>query len=68
MRTVRDDEAEDDDEEEYVVDLIEPTRRVRGKAKLVDPELRVVDARSRRALVDRLKFGTLQKPRWRDPR
>eukprot|EP00439_Symbiodinium_sp_Y106_P027774 s2669_g3.t1 len=63
MRTVRDDEAEDDDEEEYVVDLIEPTRRVRTKTRLADPELRAVDARSRKALVDRLLASEI----WESP-
>ena len=30
MRSVRDDEVDEDGDEEYVVDLIEPTKRVRG--------------------------------------
>ena len=41
MRTVRDDEMELE-EEEHVVDLIDPTRRARGKTKLSDPELRAI--------------------------
>ena len=71
MRTVRDDEVEDDDEEEYVVDLMEPTRRVRGKNKLADPELRVADARSRKTLVDKLLASSIWealKLESRDPR
>ena len=55
MRTVRDDEIEEDeDSEEHVVDLIEPERRVRGKTKLTDPEVRAFTVESRRNLVERL--------------
>ncbi|CAE7741202.1 unnamed protein product [Symbiodinium microadriaticum] len=53
MRTVRDDEVEFEDEE-HIVDLIEPTRRVRGKAKLSDPELRAIRKQERSALVREL--------------
>ncbi|CAE7240501.1 unnamed protein product [Symbiodinium sp. CCMP2592] len=63
MRTVRDDEVEDEDDEEFVVDLVEPTRRLRRKIKLVDPEVRAVDARSRKALVEKL----LASPIWSSP-
>ena len=55
MRTVRDDEIEEDeDSEEHAVDLIEPERRVRGKTKLTDPEVRAFTVESRRNLVERL--------------
>ncbi|CAE7391000.1 PIP5K4, partial [Symbiodinium necroappetens] len=53
MRTVRDDEMELE-EEEHVVDLIDPTRRVRGKTKLSDPELRAIRKQERTVLVKEL--------------
>ena len=62
MRTVRDDEA-NDDEEEYVVDLIEPTRRVKGKTKLGDPELRAFNSQDRQVLVDKLLASKI----WETP-
>ncbi|CAE7553512.1 GIP [Symbiodinium sp. CCMP2592] len=63
MRTVRDDEVEDEDEEEFVVDLVEPTRRLRMKTKLTDPEVRAMDAKCRKTLVDKL----LASPIWSSP-
>ena len=45
MRIMRDEEYEEqaeDDEGEYVVDHVEPGRRVRGKTTLRDPEVRAV--------------------------
>ncbi|CAE7215856.1 GIP [Symbiodinium sp. CCMP2592] len=63
MRTVRDDEVEDDEEEEFVVDLVEPTRRLRMKTKLTDPEVRAMDAKCRKTLVDKL----LASPIWSSP-
>ncbi|CAE7191630.1 unnamed protein product [Symbiodinium sp. KB8] len=64
MRTVRDDEMELE-EEEHIVDLIEPTRRLRGKVKvkLSDPELRAIRKQERRALVDEL----LESKIWDSP-
>ena len=50
---------------------MEPTRRVRGKNKLADPELRVADARSRKTLVDKLLASSIWealKLESRDPR
>ncbi|CAE7605330.1 unnamed protein product [Symbiodinium sp. CCMP2592] len=63
MRTVRDDEVEDEDDEEFVVDLVEPTRRLRRKTKLADPEVRALDARSRKALVEKLLASSI----WESP-
>ncbi|CAE7459357.1 unnamed protein product, partial [Symbiodinium sp. CCMP2456] len=60
MRTVRDDEIDEEDEAEHVVDLIEPTRRVRSKTKLSDPEIHAMKVGERRALVDKL----LASPMW----
>ena len=60
MRTVRDDEVDEEDEAEHVVDLIEPTRRVRSKTKLGDPEIHAMKVGERRVLVDRL----LASPIW----
>ena len=55
MRTVRDDEIEEDeDSEEHVVDLIEPERRLRGKTRLTDPEMRALTVESRKDLMERL--------------
>ncbi|CAE7422676.1 GIP [Symbiodinium sp. CCMP2456] len=54
MRTVRDDEVEDEDEAEHVIDLVEPTRRIRRKTKLPDPEIHSLRTDARRALVNRL--------------
>ncbi|CAE7261345.1 unnamed protein product, partial [Symbiodinium sp. CCMP2456] len=54
MRTVRDDEVEDEDEAEHVIDLVEPTRRIRRKTKLPDPEIHSLRADARKALVKRL--------------
>ncbi|CAE7404103.1 GIP [Symbiodinium sp. CCMP2592] len=63
MRTVRDDEVEDEDDEEFVVDLVEPTRRLRRKTKLADPELRALDVKGRKALVERLLASSI----WESP-
>ncbi|CAE7228572.1 unnamed protein product, partial [Symbiodinium sp. CCMP2456] len=60
MRTVRDDEVDEEDEAEHVVDLIEPTRRVRSKTKLSDPEIHAMKVGERRVLVDKL----LASPIW----
>ncbi|CAE7228392.1 unnamed protein product [Symbiodinium sp. CCMP2456] len=54
MRTVRDDEVEDEDDAEHVIDLVEPTRRIRRKTKLPDPEIHSLRTDARRALVNRL--------------
>ena len=55
MRTVRDDEIEEDeDSEEHVVDLIEPERRLRRKNRLTDPEMRAFMVESRKDLVEKL--------------
>ena len=62
MRTVRDDEVEFEDEE-HVVDLIEPTKRVRGKTKLSDPEMRAIRKQERNALVKEL----LESKIWDSP-
>ncbi|CAE7947550.1 RE1, partial [Symbiodinium sp. KB8] len=62
MRTVRDDEVEFEDEE-HVVDLIEPTKRVRGKTKLSDPEVRAIRKQERNALVKEL----LESKIWDSP-
>ena len=62
MRTVRDDEVEFEDEE-HVVDLIEPTRRMRGKTKLSDPELRAIRKQERAVLVKEL----LESKIWDSP-
>ncbi|CAE7883689.1 unnamed protein product, partial [Symbiodinium necroappetens] len=61
-RTVRDDEMEME-EEEHVVDLIEPTRRMRGKTKLSDPELRAIRKQERAVLVKEL----LESKIWDSP-
>ena len=63
MRTVRDDEVEWEDEE-HVVDLIEPTMRVRGKTKLGDPEVRAIRKHERNVLVKEL----LESKIWGSPR
>ena len=62
MRTVRDDEVEWEDEE-HVVDLIEPTKRMRGKTKLGDPEVRAIRKHERSALVKEL----LESKIWDSP-
>ncbi|CAE7765871.1 GIP [Symbiodinium necroappetens] len=62
MRTVRDGEVEFEDEE-HVVDLIEPTKRVRGKTKLSDPEVRAIRKQERNALVKEL----LESKIWDSP-
>ena len=62
MRTVRDDEVEFEDEE-HVVDLIEPTKRVRGKTKLSDPEVRAIRKQERNAVVKEL----LESKIWDSP-
>ncbi|CAE7940178.1 unnamed protein product, partial [Symbiodinium necroappetens] len=62
MRTVRDDEMEME-EEEHIVDLIEPTRRMRGKTKLSDPELRAIRKQERAVLVKEL----LESKIWDSP-
>ncbi|CAE7473244.1 PIP5K4, partial [Symbiodinium necroappetens] len=62
MRTVRDDEMEME-EEEHIVDLIEPTRRMRGKTKLSDPELRAIRKQERAALVKELMESKI----WNSP-
>ncbi|CAE7529331.1 GIP, partial [Symbiodinium necroappetens] len=60
MRTVRDDEVELEDEE-HVVDLIEPTKRVRGKTKLA--EVRAIRKQERSVLVKEL----LESKIWDSP-
>ena len=62
MRTVRDDEVEWEDEE-HVVDLIEPTMRVRGKTKLSDPEMRAIRKHERNVVVKEL----LESKIWDSP-
>ena len=62
MRTVRDDEVEWEDEE-HVVDLIEPTMRVRGKTKLSDPEVRAIRKHERNVVVKEL----LESKIWDSP-
>ena len=61
-RTVRDDGAEFE-VEEHIVDLIEPTRRVRGKTKLRDPELRAIRKQERSVIVKEL----LESKIWDSP-
>ena len=62
MRTVRDDEVEFEDEE-HIVDLIEPMKRVRGKTKLSDPEMRAIRKQERNVLVKEL----LESKIWDSP-